>query len=116
MLHNKKEIFFEDFAGYKPDKQKEEEANSFAVKYLLPEKAIDELSSHFTETDIVDLAEKYKTHPAIIVGRLQHLRIKPFSFGNKLKEKIGLENEFTRSSDKIEQLSRIMKTGNVVKY
>lgn len=99
LLHPKKEVFFEDFAGYKPDKRKEDEANSFAAKNLLPEKVIGELSSHSTETDIINLAEKYKTHPAIIVGQLQHLGIKPFSFGNKLKEKIGLENEFARSSE-----------------
>lgn len=90
LLHGKKEVFFEDFDGYKPDVVKEEEANHFASKHLLPEKAIDELPYRFTEDDILTIAEKYNTHPAIIVGRVQHLKMAPYSFGYELKEKVSL--------------------------
>lgn len=92
LLHGKKEVFFEKFEGFKPVKQKENEADRFASKMLLPEEAIDKLPSRFNEADIITLAEKYQTHPAIVVGRVQHLKMAPYSFGNKLKVKISLFN------------------------
>jgi addiction module HigA family antidote len=90
LLHGKKEIFLEDFEGYKPDKQKEDEANAFAAKQLLPQKAIDDLPHSFTEQDIIAIAEKYKTHPAIVLGRVQHLKMAPYTFGGRLRLKLSL--------------------------
>ncbi len=90
LLHGKKELFLEDFAGYNPDTEKEDEANTFASKHLLPEKAIDELPNSFTEEDIIAIAHKYNTHPAIVIGRVQHLKMAPYSFGSHLKIKINL--------------------------
>jgi len=90
LLHGKKEMFLEDFAGYKPDKEKEAEANSFASKHLLPEKAIDELPHNFTEEDLIILAQKYNTHPAIVAGRVHHVGKAPYSFGSSLKVKVNL--------------------------
>ena len=37
LLHGKKDIFLEGFEGYKEDKQKEDEANELASKWLLPQ-------------------------------------------------------------------------------
>ena len=90
ILHGKKDVFFEEYAGYKPDKVKEEEANRFASKHLLPDRAIVELPTNFTEADIIKTASKYTTHPGIVVGRVQHLKMKHFSFGNRLKAKVEL--------------------------
>lgn len=98
LLHPKKEVFFEEFEGYKPDMQKEDEANRFASKYLLPDSFEDELPFKITDEDFIRLAKKFKTHPGIVVGRLQYLGLVRYSFGNKHKAKIDLFNnaEITR--------------------
>jgi len=72
LLHGKKEVFFEEFEGYKPDKQKEEEANRYAAKQLLPDSFEDKLPFKIIEEDAVTIANNYNTHPAIVIGRLQH--------------------------------------------
>jgi HTH-type transcriptional regulator/antitoxin HigA len=90
LLHGKKEIFLEDFDGYKEDKQKEKEADEFAAKWLLPEIFLNDLPENFTEEDVLKIAKRYKTHAGIVVGRLQHLGIAPYSFGNGLKKKVKL--------------------------
>lgn len=92
LLHPKKEVFFEEFEGYKPDKQKEEEANNFAAKYLLPESFEHELPFKITDEDVETIAIKYKTHPGIVVGRMQHNGLVKYSFGNKHKAKVDLFN------------------------
>ncbi len=93
LLHNKKEVFLEDFEGYTPDEQKEEEANVFAAKQLLPMKALDELPLDFTEVDVINLANKHNTHPGIVVGRIHRLKRRHYSFGTGLKQKINLFGE-----------------------
>ena len=90
ILHGKKETFIEQFEGFKPIPEKEEEANEFACEYLLPSDAIDELPEEFSSDDIEDLASKYTTHPGIVVGRLQHLKRLSYSEGHQFKEKIKL--------------------------
>lgn len=94
LLHGKKDIFIEEFEGYQPDKEKEDQANTFAENWLLPEKFNDELPFRILEEDIMPLAEKYDTHPAVVVGRLQHLGLVSYSFGSKFIEKVTLENYF----------------------
>lgn len=90
LLHGKKDVFIEDFEGHKPDSKKETEANSFAAGWLLPDEFVDDLPEEFTEEDIVKIAKKYKTNPGIVVGRLQHLGMAPYHFGNSLKKKVTL--------------------------
>lgn len=94
LLHGKKDIFIEEFDGYQPDKEKEDEANRFAAKWLLPENFADGLPYQLIEEDITTIAEKYNTHPAIVVGRLQHLGLVSYSFGSRFREKVTLENYF----------------------
>jgi len=91
-LHGKKEVFIEDFEGYNKDEQKEKEANEFSNKWLLPEDITKDFTDKITEQNIVQIAKKYKTHPAIVLGRLQHLNLVPYSFGNELKLKVILED------------------------
>ena len=43
------------------------------------------------EEDISAYAEKYNTHPAIIIGRLQHLRQMPYSLGRKIIQAVELD-------------------------
>jgi len=90
ILHGKKETFIDHFDGFKTVPEKEKEADDFACDHLLPKNALDELPGEIDHDDIIKLAAKYKTHPAIIVGRLQHLKIIDYSFGGNLKEKIKL--------------------------
>lgn len=85
LLHGRKEVFLEDFEGYNLDHIKEEEANHFAMKWLLSEKAIEELSIEFEDEDIIKIAQKYKTHPGIVVGRLQWLEELKHNQGNHHK-------------------------------
>jgi hypothetical protein len=62
------------------------------VKWLHPEKAIEELPIDFDDQDIVELADRYKTHPAVVVGRLQWIGILGHSQRNNLKRKVSLFN------------------------
>lgn len=93
LLHGKKDVFVEDLKGYESNPQKEIEADNFANKLLIPEDITVELSDKITEKDIRQIARKYNTHAAVILGRLQHLKILPYSFGNNLKLKVIL-NEY----------------------
>ena len=63
-------------------KEKEQEADRFASEILLDKKKeqaiIRETCGKVVQAElIIQLAEKYQTHPAIIVGRLQHLQLLP---------------------------------------
>ncbi|OLY94483.1 addiction module antidote protein, HigA family [Cnuella takakiae] len=89
LLHGKKEVFIE-VERNKTLTEKETQANAFASKLLLPERALADLEDGFTDSTIIKLAAAYYTHPGIIVGRLQHLKWADFSFGNQLKEKMNL--------------------------
>lgn len=97
LLHGKKEIFIEDNDQNEVQNKKEFEANQFANEWLLPEKLLDELPENITEKDIRRIARSHNTHPAIVLGHLQHLKLLPFSFGNHLKLKVVL-NQFIKKS------------------
>jgi HTH-type transcriptional regulator / antitoxin HigA len=90
LLHGKKELFLEEAIDYSPDEEKEEEANTFAAKTLLPEKFITDVGDRISDDDIVNVATKYNTHPGVVVGRLQHIGRLPYNVGNKFKEKLSL--------------------------
>jgi hypothetical protein len=66
---------------------------------LLPEDISEELPFKIEEEDIRRLVRKYSTHPAIALGRLQHQRILPYTFGNSLKVKVKLEEFINKSQD-----------------
>ena len=85
MLHGRKEIFLEEYGGYKETKRKEIEANEFAMKYLLPIDATDNLPGSFTDGDIKALAKAYNTHPGIVIGRLQWEDVIGYNECNHLK-------------------------------
>ncbi len=92
LLHGKKEIFLEDVEGTPVDQKKEEEANQYASKLLLKESELQELldSDSLDEATIISFSEKFRTPPGVIIGRLQHKGLVPFSFGNHLRQKINL--------------------------
>lgn len=92
LLHGKKEIFLENVEGTEIDQDKENEANDFAAKHLLTEAQLQTIihSKTLTLETIVDFANKFNTSPGVIIGRLQHLQLIPWSLGNELMQKVEL--------------------------
>ena len=95
ILHGKKDIFLENVEGTEIDQEKEEEANAFAAKILLTENELQQIidAAPLTEEMMHSFADKFRTPAGVIVGRLQHLKLIPFSFGNTCRQKIDLFNE-----------------------
>ena len=92
LLHGKKNIFLE-FEGYKDeDREKEEEANEFAIKWTLTKKQETEVreSLPLKDQEISNFAHQFNTHPAIIIGRLQKFGAINQSEGRAFFEKVDL--------------------------
>lgn len=94
LLHGKKEIFLEDIEYSDYDKQKEQEADDFAVKWTFSEEQENEVlkNEDLTEREIVEFANKFNTHPAIIIGRLQKKEIIHYSQGRQFFLKLNFNN------------------------
>lgn len=92
ILHGKKDIFLEDTEYSDKEQKKEDEADHFASEILLPIEQENEIIQHgnYSESTILTYAEKFNVHPAIIVGRLQHRGIIPYSLLQNLKVNINL--------------------------
>lgn len=88
LLHSKKALFVEGVDGLDPDK--EEQANAFAQKELIPANAWDEWISHspLTEAEVQRVAADWQISPGIVVGRLQHNRQWAHNRGNDLKHRL----------------------------
>jgi addiction module HigA family antidote len=92
LLHGKKDIFME-FDGYKEeDHGREQEANEFAVQWTLTEKQEKEIRESWPlkAQAVLKFAERFNTHPAIIVGRLQREGIINHNKWRNFFEKINL--------------------------
>ena len=80
LKHGRKDVFIEGFEYTKKGKEKEEEANQVAMEWTFPKTAetefLDQISgvSDFSRVKeiIYSCANKYNTHPGIILGRLAH--------------------------------------------
>jgi len=92
VLHGKKDIFLEDIAYSDYDKQKEKEADDFAIKWTFSEEQEQEVLSNnmLTVEDVLSYAQKFETHPAIIIGRLQKKQLIPYTVGRDFFEKLNL--------------------------
>jgi HTH-type transcriptional regulator/antitoxin HigA len=99
LLHGKKDVFVEGLDEYKSNSQKEIEADDFANKSLLPVDIIAELPDKITEKDIRQIARKYNTHAAIVLGRLQRLEKLTYAFGASLKLKVILDDFINKTGD-----------------
>lgn len=93
LLHGKKDIFLENIDYSDKDKEKEQEADEFAVKWTLTESELDQILElpELKDEDIIQFARKFKTHPGVIIGRLQHEGLLPRSLGNHFVEPVELE-------------------------
>lgn len=92
ILHGKKDIFLESVEGTKMDQEKEDEANAFAAKTLLPEHDLRQILNALPldEEKIIEFANTFRTPPGIIIGRLQYLKRIPYHFGNNFRQKVDL--------------------------
>lgn len=83
--HGKKEIFVEEKGD--PD-DKERDADEFASEWLIPSSEYRDFvsSSDFSEFSIRQFARAVGIAPGIVVGRLQHEGLIPYSRFNKLKQ------------------------------
>ena len=90
LLHGKKYISLEniDFEG--ENKIYEEEANDFASSWILTSRQVEEIwnSSSLDDKKIIQFAQKFDTHPACIIGRLQHLGYIRYGLGSHFFEAI----------------------------
>tara|TARA_R110002124_G_scaffold134495_1_gene297252 strand:+ start:3603 stop:4697 length:1095 start_codon:yes stop_codon:yes gene_type:complete len=93
MLHGKKDIFLEDVEYKGKEIKKEQEADDFASEWLLSQDQIEEIlsNSELDEHMVRNYATKFGTHPSIIIGRLQYLKLIPYSVGNELLDTIDLD-------------------------
>ena len=92
LLHGKKEVFIEQeearsFGG--TGNGKEEEANQFAQNILIPAKDYEVFRrrGYFDVAAITLFADKLRIAPGIVVGRLQHDQLIPFSHFSDLKKR-----------------------------
>jgi HTH-type transcriptional regulator / antitoxin HigA len=85
LLHGKKDIFLENLNYSDKDLEKEEEADLFAIKWTLTddEEAKILASAPLNKDHIKKFAKQFNTHPAIIIGRLQHKKLIPFTAGKQ---------------------------------
>jgi HTH-type transcriptional regulator / antitoxin HigA len=90
LLHGKKEIFLENLDYTDKDLEKEKEADAFACKWTLTEEEEAQIvrATSFTKETINRLANQFKTHPAIIIGRLQHRKLIPYNFGKEYFQQV----------------------------
>src|SRR5690606_18743631 len=94
LMHGKKYISLEN-VKYEGEVQRyEEEANEFASQWILTDAQIEEIlkSEDLNDEKIISFATKFETHPACIIGRLQHLQYIPYGTGNEFFEKVELNN------------------------
>jgi addiction module HigA family antidote len=93
LLHGKKDIFLEKVEYSDKDLIKEKEADEFAIKWTLTEdeeaKILD--AAPLSKEAIRKFAKAFNTHPAIIIGRLQHKKMIPYSLGREYFEPVILE-------------------------
>lgn len=93
ILHGKKDIFLEKVEYSDKDKTKEKQADEFAVKWTLAEEEEATIlrTVPLNEQSIKKFANQFNTHPAIIIGRLQHKKLIPYSLGREYIEPIIFE-------------------------
>ena len=88
LLHGKRDAFV-DYAGEGGDGE-EDEANLYAQRMLIPAEEEQRLKSLRTADEIQLFAHELRLPPGIVVGRLQHDRIVPYSFGHRLRRQLQL--------------------------
>ncbi len=93
LLHGKKDIFLENLDYSDKDMQKEREADEFSCKWTLTTEEEAEIldAAPLGEEKIRAFAKQFNTHPAIIIGRLQHKKLIPYTLGREYFEQVIFE-------------------------
>lgn len=91
VLHGKREVFVEFHRGSTGTQVREDEANQFAAEILIPRQKLQLFLGEglLSEARVRSLATECGIAPGIVVGRLQHDGVLPYTHLNKLK--IGYE-------------------------
>ncbi len=94
LLHGKKYISLEGIDFSEADPEKEQQAHIFAEEWTFSNEQEKEVlaATPLNKSDIIDFAEKFNTHPAMIIGRLQHKELIPYSIGREFIKSIDLNN------------------------
>ena len=89
LLHSKKAVFVHEGQGH-ANRALDIEANEWAASFLIPVKAWDEFTQNCSlmERDVVGFAKEQGIAPGIVVGRLQHEGLLPWSQLNHLKTRL----------------------------
>lgn len=92
LLHGKKKVFLE--TG-KHEGHEEDQANQWAAEFLIPPACFAQLREWtvFRKQSLVDFAEEIGIAPGIVVGRLQHEGLLPYSHCNGLKRRLAWVDE-----------------------
>jgi len=95
LLHGKKDVFLENVENCEVSPDKEQEANNFAVKWTFSFAEEKQLLAKgiLTEPDIMEYANQINTHPAMIIGRLQHKKLIHYSVGKKFIVPVDLSDK-----------------------
>jgi HTH-type transcriptional regulator / antitoxin HigA len=88
LRHGKTDVWIE--AASSPDNPREAEADSFSCDTLIPRAESRGLSSLKTLSDVQGFADRIGIAPGIVVGRLQHDSMWPYSQGNQLKRQLSV--------------------------
>jgi HTH-type transcriptional regulator/antitoxin HigA len=88
LLHDRKKLTFIDGPPANGETDELElEADVFASRTLIPREFESHLPMLQSRSAIISFAKEIGIHPGIVVGRLQHQRLLPFSQLNDLKER-----------------------------
>ncbi|NEP19335.1 MAG: ImmA/IrrE family metallo-endopeptidase, partial [Leptolyngbya sp. SIO4C1] len=92
LLHDKKNIFLDEWDGRGTLQSKqEEEANAWSRELLIPLQYDAELSRLRSKNAVVEFANQIGIHPGIVVGRLQHDGLIEPTWMNGLKMSFSFE-------------------------
>lgn len=101
LKHKKRHVFLE--MDQRDSEQDEDEANAFASNILVNHAQWRQFiarNSYYTKASVKEFAEKVGIAPGIIVGRLQHENLLPYSHCNDLKRHLEWEvNQDSESKD-----------------
>lgn len=95
LLHGKKFISIENVDFSDLEREKEEQADEFAIEWTFSNAEEKEVmtQTELTEDKIIHFAERFNTHPAMIIGRFQHKGLLPYSLGRQFLVPIDLSNQ-----------------------
>jgi len=103
LLHGKKDIFLENSKSTF-DEEKEEQANNWAAKFLIPKNYFNEIASkaksnRLNKRAVKQYARELNIASGIIVGQLQHSKVLDYKYMNDLKRKFEWKHNIEKQED-----------------